>query len=242
VTEAEWLACTDPQPMLESLRGKAGDRKLRLFACGCCRRIVSLQPMPFVLDIAERFTDGLTDEDELGAARRAAQRVFPRPPNQVASQVPRLTGWQVMAGLSAQHAISPDAARAAPEAARAAATALREQGIAQGHSASEQRAVGETERAAQADLLREIIGNPWRPACIPAPALAWNDGTVRRLAEAVYAEPQMPAGTLNNTRLAVLADALEDAGCAEAEFLGHLRGPGPHVRGCWALDLLLGKC
>ncbi len=239
MTEAEWLACADPQPMLEHLRGKAGDRKLRLFACGCCRRIGGLLPMPFVLDIAERFADGLTDEDELAAARRAAQRVFPRPPNQDTSQVPRLTGWQVMAGLSAHHALSPDAAPATPEAARAAAAASGEQGRAEGLSASDQRVVGE--RAAQADLLRDIFGNPWRPATVPASVLAWNGGTVRRLAEAAYAERQMPAGTLNAARLAVLADALEDAGRAEEAILAHLRGPGPHVRGCWAVDLLLGK-
>jgi hypothetical protein len=49
------------------------------------------------------------------------------------------------------------------------------------------------------------------------------------------------AGTLDTSRLAVLADALEDAGCDRADILGHLRGPGPHVRGCWAVDLLLGK-
>jgi hypothetical protein len=51
----------------------------------------------------------------------------------------------------------------------------------------------------------------------------------------------MPSGHLDPARLAVLADALEDAGCADADLLGHLRGPGPHIRGCWAVDLLLGK-
>jgi hypothetical protein len=42
-------------------------------------------------------------------------------------------------------------------------------------------------------------------------------------------------------RMPVLADALEDAGCTDAELLAHLRSPGPHVRGCWAIDLLLGR-
>jgi hypothetical protein len=235
MTEAEWLACTDPQPMLGFLRGKARERKLRLFACGCSRRIVGLLPMPLVLDIAERFADGLTDADELAAARRAAQRVFPRPPNQVASQVPPLTGWQVMAGLSTHHAISPDAARVVHEVARAAAVALGERGRAEGRPASQQQAVGEAERAAQADLLRDIFGNPWRPATVPAPVLAWDGGTVRRLAEAVYAERQMPAGTLNPARLAVLADALEEAGCADEAVLSHLRSEGHTFGGvgCW---------
>jgi hypothetical protein len=39
----------------------------------------------------------------------------------------------------------------------------------------------------------------------------------------------------------VLADALEEAGCQDADILVHLRGPEPHVRGCWVVDLLLGK-
>ena len=61
------------------------------------------------------------------------------------------------------------------------------------------------------------------------------------MAEAAYEQRELPAGTLDPARLTVLADALEDAGCADADLLGHLRGPGPHVRGCWAVDLLLGK-
>jgi hypothetical protein len=61
------------------------------------------------------------------------------------------------------------------------------------------------------------------------------------LAQAAYEQRELPAGTLDIARIAILSDALEDAGCTDAELLGHLRGPGPHVRGCWAVDLLLGK-
>jgi hypothetical protein len=71
--------------------------------------------------------------------------------------------------------------------------------------------------------------------------LAWQAGTVARLARAAYDERHLPEGTLDPVRLAVLADALEEAGCTNPELLGHLRGPGPHVRGCWALDLVLAK-
>jgi hypothetical protein len=63
----------------------------------------------------------------------------------------------------------------------------------------------------------------------------------RRLAQAAYEDRHLPAGTLDDTRLLILADALEEAGCSDAAILGHLRGPGPHVRGCWVLDLILGK-
>jgi hypothetical protein len=64
---------------------------------------------------------------------------------------------------------------------------------------------------------------------------------VVRLAQAAYEERQMPAGTLDNTRLAVLADALEEAGCDNADILAHCRSGGEHVRGCWVVDLILGK-
>jgi hypothetical protein len=91
--------------------------------------------------------------------------------------------------------------------------------------------------------LRDIFGNPFRsPPHINPRWLAWNDGTVRRLAEAAYAERDMRSGRLHNARLMVLADALEDAGCAEPVLLSHCREQGAvHVRGCFLLDLLLGK-
>jgi hypothetical protein len=91
-------------------------------------------------------------------------------------------------------------------------------------------------------LFRDIFGDPFHPTHFIDPELlAWNEGLVGRLAEAVYEERAMPEGTLDRARLAVLADALEEAGCADTELLGHLRGPCPHVRGCWALDVVLGK-
>src|SRR5262249_2422186 len=89
-------------------------------------------------------------------------------------------------------------------------------------------------------LLRDIF-NPFRHMPINPAVLAWNDGTVARLAQAAYEERQLPAGALDNGRLAVLADALEETGCMDADMLDHLRGPGPHVRGCWPVDLCLGK-
>src|SRR5262249_6336084 len=93
------------------------------------------------------------------------------------------------------------------------------------------------EKAAQAELLRDILGNPFRPPARPGPAvLAWNGGPIPRLARTIYEEWEFPSGNLDTARLAVLADALEDAGCTDAALLGHLRGPGPHVRGCWVVD------
>jgi hypothetical protein len=70
---------------------------------------------------------------------------------------------------------------------------------------------------------------------------AWRTPTVRAPAQAAYEERHLPSGHLDAAHLAILADALEDAGCTNADLLGHLRGPGPHVRGCWPVDLILGK-
>jgi hypothetical protein len=96
------------------------------------------------------------------------------------------------------------------------------------------------ERAAQVALLHCIFGNPFRPQRPVDPRwLAWNDGTLQRLAEAAYEDRELPSGRLDNARQAILADALEDAGCAETDILGHLRQQGAvHVRGCWAVDLV----
>ena len=80
-------------------------------------------------------------------------------------------------------------------------------------------------------------------ATAPSPALpAWNDSLVPRMANAIYEERALPEGQLDPARLAILGDALEDAGCpADHELLQHLRAPGPHVRGCWVVDLLTGR-
>jgi hypothetical protein len=85
------------------------------------------------------------------------------------------------------------------------------------------------ERIAQASLVRDIFGNPFRPV-IPQPT--WRTEAALGLAGAAY------AGEF--TTLPHLADALDRAGCDNADLLAHCRGPGPHVRGCWVLDLLLG--
>lgn len=94
---------------------------------------------------------------------------------------------------------------------------------------------------AAVSIVRDLFGNPFRPVAIDLAWLAWNGGTVGRLAEAAYTERELPSGHLALARLALVADALEDAGCSDAEILGHLRSAGPHVRGCWPLDLALGK-
>jgi hypothetical protein len=92
----------------------------------------------------------------------------------------------------------------------------------------------EEERQAHCDLIRDVFGNPFRPRpTVAGEWLAWDGGMVPRLARTAYEERAFE-------RLPVLADALEEAGCTDANLLGHLRAATPHARGCWVLDLLLG--
>jgi hypothetical protein len=216
VTEAEWLNGIDPDPMLEYLKGKAGDRKFRLFSCASFRRVWHRLPEVIrqAVEVAERFVDGKATPVELRSVR------------QLAASHPGAEWVAVRnaSGYSALHAAHSAAARCSL--------------TLDGQFAWEPFVA---ERKCQTILVGEIFGNPFRPVSIPPAFLAWNDGTIVRLAQAAYEERHLPAGTLDSGRLAVLADALEEAGCTDADILGHLRGPGPHVRGCWPVDLCLGK-
>jgi hypothetical protein len=98
------------------------------------------------------------------------------------------------------------------------------------------------EQLAQANLLRDVYGTlPFRTPAIMPSCLEWNNGIVRWLAEEAYEQRLLPSGQLVCEHLAVIADALEEAGATDPELLSHLRSPGPHVRGCYVLDLLIGR-
>jgi hypothetical protein len=90
--------------------------------------------------------------------------------------------------------------------------------------------------SAQESLLRDLF-NPFDAVTVEPSRQAWHGGAVPKLAQAVYEERQLPSGHLDCARLAILADMLEEAGCADPQLLGHLRGTGPHGRGCFAVDL-----
>ena len=218
MTEQEWLACPDPTPMLEFLRGKASERKLRLFACAFGRAVRDSQhqPGPSTVAVGERYADGLASDQELATERRK-WACWPEERGPVAPSAYD-GAWEAVDSLTRYERVwrhDPDSYSCIPADAVLRRLAL---------------------------LLRDIFGNPFRPSPpLPAAILVWNDGTIRRLAEGIYEERQMPERTLDTARLAVLADALEEAGCDNAEILSHCREPGPHVRGCWPLDLVLGK-
>jgi hypothetical protein len=224
MTEAEWLACDKPELMLKHLRSGVSDRKRRLFACACCRKVWRLLPDGYSragLEDAERFADG-----KIGRERMVIVHELTLPASAYQG-----VDAATSAAFSAYATTNLSAGSAALHAARHTADAGSEADLANpGGAYSDQR-------RNQAILLREIVGNPFRPVALDA---AWQTPTVASLAQAAYDERLLPSGELEPVRLAVLSDALEEAG-ASSELLGHLRSPGPHVRGCWALDLILGK-
>jgi hypothetical protein len=203
MTEAEWLAATDPALMLEWLRhqaperlqGNAGERKLILFCVACC------------------LADAMADDHPARYQALLQTEVYADVPNTPVPDYWRSGEFWPAQPLKWATVWSQD-----DETLELPTLPIR------------------------ALLLRDIFRNPFRAGPeIDSVCLAWQGGTVARLAQAAYDERQLPEGTLDPARLAVLADALEDAGCTDTELLGHLHSPGPHVRGCWALDAVLGK-
>jgi hypothetical protein len=215
--EQDWLACTEPTPMLEFLKGKASDRRLRLFACACCRRIwrgFTHEVCRRAIEVAELHSDGLVTVDELWSAHDDAQRV-------------NMLGHENDATYAAVYAASPDHF----EARKGHLPGVNPVRVAKQALQADCSANATT---FQVNVIRDIFGNPFRPVTLDA---TWQTPTVLALAIAAYESRILPAGTLDLTRLAVLADALEEAGCNNADVLNHCRQRGEHVRGCWAVEL-----
>jgi hypothetical protein len=222
MTEAEWLDGGYPQRMLDVFFGRGLDRKLRLFACACVRRVgefVADRRCQIALEVAERFADGNATWEELQVAHHAAE-----------DATRRFGGAAHPAEHAARDAARDAAFAAAREAARLAALAVRTDD-------PDEEDVYATMVAAERDqcaILRDIMGNPFRPVALDPLWAHWNGDTVRRLAQAIDAGRRFED-------LPVLADALEEAGCQEAALLAHCRGRAEHFRGCWVVDLLAGK-
>jgi hypothetical protein len=214
--EREWLACTDPGPLLEFFRErKISARKVRLFLCACCRRVWHLltsHPAHAAMEAAEGFADGVVSGSELADIS--------------------LNRWEApvcVPGTSEQQAF---------HAVQAATRASHYDRFLAPLGALNHLRIADPDIQARAHLLRDIFGNPFRPFALDS---SWRTPVVLALAQAAYDHRTLPAGTLEPERLAVLADALEESGCDNADILNHLRGPGPHFRGCHVIDLLLAK-
>jgi hypothetical protein len=248
VTEADWLASTDPQPMLEFLRGKVSDRKLRLFGCGCVRRAMTVNTFSWwgnAIELAERAADGRADWHAAWAALSLPSGDISAP-----DFAPRGTLEATLEAFSAvvrEEAVEGDAfpwvnsaavdalyATARGITIHAYARAREEKTEVVGDREVLERTHETAERKRQAAYVRDIFGNPFQSARIDPTWLTWHDGLPVSMARRMYDGRDF-------TDMPVLADALEEAGCQDQDILGHCRSGGKHVRGCWVIDLLLGK-
>jgi hypothetical protein len=243
MTEAEWLACTDPDSMLMFLHDHKIDGKFRLFVLACCRRIDEHITDPrcraaiaYAEEIAEFGTRGWRGRPAVAKAVEIAR---------VEADEPQLTpeGYtydfvKVNAAHAARATIDTSAYRAALVTSRFASNVV---GWASGHHVTTgslpplYEQAQRTEKATQTRILHDVVGPlPFRPLAADPAWRAWNDGAIPKMAHSIYEERAFD-------RLPILADALEDAGCDNADILAHCRSGGEHVRGCWVIDLLLGK-
>lgn len=229
--EAAWSVCAKPSEMLNFLQtsGWSSERKLRLVSCALCHAIEDLLTdacYRAALDVAERYADGLADTGELLDAHEAVTR---------AGRYTDEYEWSEdkKGLLSAANAVGwATTLREPPDllAYLAGCAALGAK------NASLYKGLPEAEvNAGQSAMLRDVLGPlPFRPVTVHPSVLGWDNGTVVRQAQAIYSARRFGA-------LLTLADALEEAGCTDSEVLGHCRAAGPHVRGCWVIDLLLGR-
>jgi hypothetical protein len=241
---------TDRAARLRFLDQPPNARKLRLFSCACCFRMGRWldERGRAAVELAERYADGRVGE---AALRKATHRAEVATREALASHGALLT--------RARNSISTDerAARASSQAAAHAAQAVSaclsgawnetaehaalavacvvprsaygSQGWATAFLASARQ-----ERRVQKALLDDLFGDPFRPVTLDLSCLAGGGEMVRKVARAIYEERTFD-------HLPVLADALEEAGCTQGDILSHLCGPGFHARGCWGLDLALGR-
>jgi hypothetical protein len=191
--------------MLVFLRGKGSERKLRLFACACCRDIwelIASEPSRNAVQASEEYADGRIRRKDLIEVRERAAR-----------EESDLAQWAVMAASRPKIA--------AGWVAHLAADAKDRPGIHRSYAPTPKPS------PQQCHHLRDIFGPlPFRPVSIDHTWLSWNGGAVVKLAQAIYDERRFED-------MPVLADALEEAGCTCEEMIAHCREPGPHARGCW---------
>jgi hypothetical protein len=237
MTESAWMTSDDAHRMLEYALPCATGRKLRLFAVACCRRIVHAFPdqtdAKDRLVMAERYADGLATASEIQGAQHlylcGGGVSFDRFGHEAAREVPQWAA--VSAQLKCEAAARFGLTKPPPRPNLVGR--LRRLFIRPTMPLPTDPPPPEylAELRSQAALLRDIFGNPFRPAAF---APEWRTSTAVALAQQMYESRDFGA-------MPILADALQDAGCDSGDVLDHCRGPGPHVRGCWVVDLVLGK-
>jgi hypothetical protein len=248
MTEAEWLGAIQTDVMLDFYWRNASiywkrvrsSRKLRLFEIACCRRVEALlmdKRSRDALVTAERYADSLASSDELSCARNDAF-ISGGPMAEPGGQAPAsvVCKWNAANAvwLVTEEQITFRIPRIVCRAVLNSAW-----GAKGGSFSPELRELPAKEHAFQTNLLRDILGNPFRPITLfhswrTSTVISWLTSTVLAISTGIYNEKAFD-------RMPILADALQDAGCTNEDILSHCRGPGPHVRGCFLIDLILGK-
>jgi hypothetical protein len=230
VDEAAWNDCRLLYELLALVRPRMNDRQRRLFAVACCGRFARQMAdarSRDALEVARRFADGEASEEARFAAEADASEAYVAVRDSRLSLEPGLP-WSRQAELLAQAAllcVTPGVyyAEDAADCVRWALLAANGWGCEQ------------AEETEQCRLLREIVGPlPFHQASVDPLWLAYNDGAAAQLAALIEREQDFDV-------MPILADALEEAGCADERLLSHCRDRGGHARGCWAIDLLLGR-
>ena len=221
---------TDPELILPSLlEFEPSERKLRLFCCACCRRIWHLfsdDRCRDAVEIAERFADGLASEEELNQAGEIVDEAADE------AEDADLRGFEKLALVGTSNAAAFTVDVNAITASEWAVYAITGSSAVDDKDEETRRLEAfNREIEGQVTLLRDIFGNPFRPVTLGP---TWLTPKVVSLAQAIYDERAFD-------RMPILGDALQEAGCEDVDILAHCRQPGPHVRGCWAVDLVLGK-
>jgi hypothetical protein len=268
MTLADWQTCTDPGKMLAYLSGKASERKLRLFACACCRRIWNLlheEGSRQAVETAERFADGLASADELAQAKVRAKKVTWSAIQRAHSEwtAPRVTDMARAAWVAVWVACAAEETSEANVWNNWSTTAPYE--VSHGQSLAE--------RTAQVTSWAKTVAEEqgiWaafaKLKAEPAEEQSWQGPDEEEACQCIilrdiFGHVEYPqaiqalwrrwqdstvmkmADVIHQHRrfedLPILADALEEAGCDHQAVLEHCRTPGPHMRGCWVLDAIL---
>ena len=246
MTEAEWLACEDPDAMLRGLTQVARERKslvsyrkLLLFGVACYRKKIGdyANPLPnSIADATDAFVDGQNDYSPIHRLWQETEKEVQKSRKNYSMLA---EGWEELAYSFVGKLLSVSTPGITREQKATRATKAIEQliGEMRKHGGTGQTGVQrkQAERVGERSLaknLRELFGNPFRPITF---ASAWRTSDVMLLARGIHDERAFD-------RMPILADALQDAGCDRDDILNHLRDPhATHVRGCWALDLVLSK-
>ncbi|MCE9563791.1 MAG: hypothetical protein K8U57_17250 [Planctomycetes bacterium] len=225
MTEAAWLVCADPELMLDALQPAAGDRKLRLFGIACCRlswdAFLDVR-LRNAVEFAEKHADGRLDEMARAAVKRTLLDMYERELEEDKEFTPTLIP-RILKLISHQRYDSVEAICCSASVAH----------WALGDDYDTNYRPFEAELVAEhTQLLRDIFGpRAFRRILVEH---TWLTSTVQLLAAGTYEERAFD-------RMPILGDALQDAGCDNDDILNHCRQPGEHVRGCWVVDLILGK-